>query len=352
MATVSFKPLGNTTVIVVASVYALLLPVALFAGFYGIFLAAMIALSLWRYSYSILRHVARGWNHFPPPDMDSMNPFSEFAVVFHYVFFASLTVLLVTTPFIDAPLRVLGLAGVALVFPASAAVMGMTNSLGAALNPSSVWTIARELGADYAKLVAVCVLLVVFGGMSALLWEVSWVLGVLGEMFAVWTMFALFLAIGSVLRAHRADFDLLEGADDADQREERERQREWQRTLDRAYASVRSGLPAQAYRTVKELIDSEGDSLDIYQWAFNGMLAWDDSKHAALLGERFAKKLWDAGRKVDALELAQRCRKLSPSFVPPAAFTQELAAYARELGRHRLADDLAELATATRSPAP
>ena len=134
---------------------------------------------------------------------------------------------------------------------------------------------------------------------------------------------------------------------------ERERassgKRDWQKTLDRAYASVRSGLPAQAYRTVKELIDSEGDSLEIYQWTFNGMLAWDDPRHAAMLGERFAKRLWHAGRKIDALELAQRCRKLSPSFVPPAAFTAELAAYARELGRHRLADELAELAAANRA---
>ena len=344
MAAVSFKALGNTTVIVVASVYALLLPLALFAGIYGLFLAAMILLSLWRYSYAILRHVARGWNHFPPPDMESMNPFGEVAVVFHYVFFASLTVLLVATPFIGTPGRVLALGGVALVFPASAAVMGMTNSLAAALNPASLWAIARVLGADYAKLVAVCVLLVALGGMSGSLWQASWLLGVLGEIFAVWTMLALFLAIGAVLRGHRFEFDLLEGADDADQRDERERRQQWQKVLDRAYASVRSGLPAQAYRTIKELIDSEGDSLDIYQWTFNGMLAWDDVKHAALLGERFAARLWQAGRKFDALELAQRCRKLSPSFVPPAAFTAELAAYARELGRHRLADDLDALA--------
>ena len=102
--------------------------------------------------------------------------------------------------------------------------MGMTNSLGAALNPASVWTFARELGADYAKLVAVCVLLVALGGMSGSLWQLSWLLGVLGEMFAVWTMLALFLAIGAALRAHRFEFDLLEGVDDAEQREERERQ--------------------------------------------------------------------------------------------------------------------------------
>ena len=348
MAEIDFKPLANSTVIVVATVYALMLPVALFAGVYGIALAAMILLSLWRYSYTVLRHVARGWKRFPPPDMESMNPFDGFAVVFHYIFFGSLTVLLVTTPFIGAPLRVLGLLAVALVFPASAAVMGMTNSLGAALNPTSVWTIARELGADYGKLVGVCVLLVFLGGMSGLLWQLSWLLGVAGEIFAVWTMLALFLAIGSVLRAHRFQFDLLEGADDAEQRDEREHHQEWQKTADRAYASVRSGLPAQAYRTIKELIESERNSLEIYQWTFNAMLAWDEPEHAAMLGERFAKRLWDAGRKYDALELAQRCRKLSPSFAPPAAFTAELAAYARELGRHGLADDLTELAAATR----
>jgi hypothetical protein len=189
------------------------------------------------------------------------------------------------------------------------------------------------------------------GGFTALTSGWPWYLGLFAEMISVWTSLALFLATGATLRAHRHELDLMEGLDDAEQRELQERQAQWQKILDRAYASVRSGLPAQAYRTVKELIESDGDSLEVYQWTFNGMLAWDDTKHAAMLGERFAKRLWDEGRKHDALELAQRCRKLSPSFVPPAAFTAELAAYARELGRHRLADDLTELAAANR-PAP
>jgi hypothetical protein len=172
----------------------------------------------------------------------------------------------------------------------------------------------------------------------------SWGLAVVGEIAGVWTVLALFLATGAALRAHRADFDLIEALDDSQERKERERQAQWQKTLDRAYASARSGLPAQAYRTIKDLIASESDSLEIYQWAFNGMLAWDEPQHAALLGERFAKRLWDAGRKLDALDLAERCRRLSPQFVPPAAFTAELATYARALGRHRSADELGALA--------
>lgn len=340
MQPVSFRVLTNSTVIATAVVYGLLLRIAGLAGFFGFLLWFMVTLSLWRYGYAVLRHVASGWNRFPPPELESMNPFGEFAVVFHSALFALLFYMLATTPFIEGVLRWSLLAIVLAVFPASAAIMAMTRNAGAALNPASLASLIRDLGADYPKLLAVSVALgalLVFADWAA---ERSWLLAFVGEMVAVWTVLALFLATGAALRAHRSDFDLLEAADDSQQRDDRRRHAEWQRDLDRAYASVRSGLPAQAYRTVKELIASEGDSLEIYQWTFNGMLAWDDSKHAVLLGERFAARLWQAGRKVDALELAERCRKLSPSFVPPPAFVAELAAYARSIGRERIADEL------------
>ena len=349
MAAVKFSALTNSTLIVTAVVYGFLLKLAMAAGFAGLLLRLLITLSLFRYGYSVLRHVANGWNEFPPPDVESTNPVGQFTVVMHSVLFGTLLYLLATTPFVEGPLRWVLLVVVAAVFPASAAIMAMTRSAGAALNPGGVADLIGDLGADYLKLLVVSLLLSAFNALTS---SWPWYLGIFAEMVSVWTTLALFMATGVTLRAHRDELDLLEGLDDAEQRELRERQDGWQKILDRAYASVRSGLPAQAYRTVKELIESEGDSLEVHQWTFNGMLAWDDPKHAAMLGERFAKKLWDAGRKHDALELAQRCRKLSPSFAPPAAFTAELAAYAREVGRHRLADDLAELAAANRPAAP
>jgi hypothetical protein len=300
----------------------------------------MITLSLWRYGYAVLRHVASGWNRFPPPELESMNPIGDFAVVFHSALFSLSLYMLATTPFVDGMLRWSLLMLVLAVFPASAGIMAMTRNAGAALNPMSVASLIRDLGADYLKLIGVSIALGALMVLAGWIEERSWFLAFVAEMVAVWTVLALFLATGAALRAHRADFDLLEALDDSGERDDRRRHAEWQRTLDRAYASVRSGLPAQAYRTVKELIASEGDSLEIYQWTFNGMLAWDEPQHAVLLGERFAARLWQAGRKVDALELAERCRKLSPSFVPPAAFTAELAAYARSIGRERIADEL------------
>jgi hypothetical protein len=345
VATVKFSALANSTVIVTAILYGFLLKLAMAAGLPGLLLRLLVTLSLFRYGYTVLRHVANGQNQFPPPDIESTNPMGQFTVVMHSVLFGTLLYLFATTPFVAGPLRWPLLVAVSAVFPASAAIMAMTRNAGAALSPSGIGGLIGDLGGDYVKLLAVSLVLSAFTALTST-WP--WYLGIFAEMVSVWTMLALFLATGATLRAHRDELDLMEGLDDAEQRELRERQDQWQKILDRAYASVRSGLPAQAYRTVKELIESEGDSLEVYQWTFNGMLAWDDQKHAAMLGERFAKKLWDAGRKHDALELAQRCRKLSPSFVPPAAFTAELAAYAREVGRHRLADDLAELTAANR----
>lgn len=341
MAAVRFNALANTTVIVTAVVYGFLLLIAGNAGWAGLLLRIMVLLSLWRYAYSVLRHVASGWQKFPPPEIESLNPWGGgFTVILHSLLFVLATFFLSTTPFIEGPLRWTLLVVVLVIFPASAAIMAMTRNAVAALNPVELVGFVRDLGSDYAKLLAVSALL---GALLVLTTTVAahrWYLGLLGEVMAVWTVLALFLATGATLRAHRDDFALLEALDDADVRETRRKHADWQKTLDIAYASVRSGLAAQAYRTVKELIAAEGDSLEIYQWAFNGMLAWDDQGHAALLGERFARRLWEAGRKVEAVELAQQCRKLSPKFSPPAAFRAELAEYARSLGRHRLADDL------------
>jgi hypothetical protein len=335
-----FGALLNSTVIVTAVAYGLLLKFAGFAGLFGLLLTIMIMLSLWRYGYAVLRYVAIGWNHFPPPDIESMNPFGDFAVIFHSLLFSLSIYLFATTPFVDGALRWLLLVAVLAVFPASAAVMAMTRNTVAALNPANLLGFVRDLGTDYAKLVFVSAALGFLTAFATWLEAKSWLLGIVGEIVAVWTVLALFLATGAALRAHRFEFDLVEGVDDAEQRALRQRHADWQKTLDHAYASVRGGLALQGYRTVKELVDREGDSLEVYQWAFNGMLAWDEPRHAALFGERFAARLWQAGRKVDALDLAQRCRKLSPAFVPPAAFVVELAGYARSLGRHRLADDL------------
>jgi len=340
VAAIRFSSLANSTVIVTAVVYAILLRIAGGAGLAGLLLAIMVMLSLLRYGYAVLRHVASGWENFPPPDIESFMLVGGLGAVLHPALFGASMYFLTTTPLVEGPLRWALLVVVFATFPASAAIMAMTRNVVAALNPAELVGFVRDMGSDYFKLLCASVLLGAFLVLMGALAESSWLLGLFVSMLAVWTVLALFLAIGATLRAHRDDFALLEALDDKDVRETRRKHADWQKVLDIAYASVRSGLAAQAYRTIKDLIAREGDSLEVYQWTFNGMLQWDPPEHAAMLGERFAHRLWDEGRQVDAMELAQRCRKLSPKFELPAEFRTRLAEYARSLGRHRLADEL------------
>ncbi len=340
MERIRYSVLANTTVILTAVIYGFLLRLAVAAGMFGILLRILVTLSLCRYAYAVLRHVASGWQNFPPPEIESLNPIGGLGAILHPALFALAMYFLGTTPFIEGPMRWVLLLMVLAIFPASMAIMAMTRNVAAALNPVALTGLVRDLGSDYVNLLGVSVLLGVLLVSTGVLAARSWFFGVFGDMLAVWTVLAMCLVTGAALRARRSIFDLVEALDDEDTRETKRRHADWQKALDIAYTSARSGLAAQAYRTVKDMIAAEGDSLEIYQWVFNGMLEWDPPEHAAMLGERFAQRLWAEGRQVDALELAQRCRQLSPKFELPPAFRTQLTEYARSLGRHRLADEL------------
>src|SRR5512147_1679274 len=105
----------------------------------------MVTLSQLRYGYGVLRHVASGWQKFPPPDIESMNIFGgPFNVILQLVLFGTSMFFLATTPFIDGPLRWILLVLVLVAFPASAAVMSMTRNVGVALNPVALIDFVRD----------------------------------------------------------------------------------------------------------------------------------------------------------------------------------------------------------------
>jgi hypothetical protein len=348
---VDLRILRSSTLIVVAATYGILLQLAIQAGFFGFLLRIMVTMSLYRYGYAVLRDIARGRHNFPPPGPETMNPWGEWTLASHLVFFAALAYLCATTPLLGdgslaAAVHYLGLAAVLAVFPASAAVMGITSNFGAAFDPKSVGTIIVVLKTRYAVLLGMCALLAVAVGVaeSVVVPWAGFLAPVLGEMVAAWSSLALFALIGAAIYAQRADFDLPGDLDVREDRDRRDRERFWRMALDRAYASIRSGYAAKGYATVKELLASERDSLEIYQWAFNRMLDWEEPRHALELGRPFLARLIEAKRQKDALDLIDHCRQISPTFsIPPEAAA--LSDYARAIGRPRLAEELATVAT-------
>jgi hypothetical protein len=341
------KGLTDSTLLIVAVSYGTALALAHLGGLLGIPLFVLISLSLWRYAYAVLHAVARDRRTLPAPDGETMHPFGEVRLVLHFLLFGLLTVFLITTPLLGDSagtdtVRLAGFVVVVAVFPASAALVGISGNLAAAVNPAALAALMRVVGRDYVILLARCAVLVtVVATVAATIGASGW-LGLLpAYATAVWTLLALFALTGSAVGVHRAELLLTSERESHDAALERDRDRELQTQLDRAYASLRTGLRSQGYRTISDLLAADNDSPAMYQWLLNRMSAWEDDSHARALAARFVERLLELGRVHEALELTERHRRLSVEFMPSDDAAAALASYAREIGHHWIADELA-----------
>lgn len=344
----------NSTILLVAIVYGVVLRIALAAKLFGFLLWFMITLSLFRFAYHVLHEVALGRTYITPPDLESTNPVGDLSFALHGALFTLSPVMFVLMPRIIGEgataeyIRALGLIVVLGTFPASVAVMSMTRNAAAALNPVAIGSVIRVLRLNYVALLAWCCAVAAIVALASAL--LGGGLGIIDGIISVWGFLALFALVGSAIRAHRAEFDFRDVDEIRAQHAVDDRHREWQRALDQAYASIRSGFVEQGYTTIKRLLAAEGDSLDVYQWVFNRMLDWQEKKYALDLAKRFVVRLVDEKRERAALDLIVQCRLLSPTFEVPPEVAGPLSAYARALGRPKLAEDLAALSP--RAPSP
>lgn len=326
------------TILVTAAVYGFLITVCLLAGIFGIWLGILLLTSVWRYCYTVLRATAQGHRRIPPPDFDSLNMVGEWAVFWHFIFFPG--VVLATAPYQPAG-SVVALA-VAVMFPASAALMGLTSSLAQAFNPAALRHFARTVGPDYWSLVigniglfvgaslVVTFVLPVFGFLS----------GLVSNVLALWALFASFALIGSVLRAHRLDFDIPGEVKPREEEFLERRHAEWRKDLDIAYGAFRSGLLASGYQSLHALVEANGDSVEVNHWLVENMLDWENKQYALEVAAKLLPRLIARGDRAGALELYQRCRRRDPEFRPPPAEAEVLAEFAGSVGQTGLVAEL------------
>jgi hypothetical protein len=341
------RPFTNATLVVVAAVYGLLLAMANFAGFLGYPLKFMIALSIWRYGYEVLRRLAQGrFADVPAPSLETMSPFGT-GLLLHFLFFGALAAFLVTTPlFPDASslqfARWTLLAILIGVFPASAALMSLGNDIGAALNPASIASCMRTFGERYFLLLAVCAVLLVgsLAVQEVVLPLFGWLSYLLSQMLWVWTDLALFAVIGTAIHDRRHDFAIPGEHEPEEEVQARRLREEWRKQIDQAYGSFRSGLAVEGHATIKKLLNAEGRSLEIYQWIFSELSNWEDKSTAQHFAIGYVDRLLRADLKHEALDLFASCRRRSAEFDIAEEAARELASYARSIGRHGVADEL------------
>ncbi len=337
--------LTDSTLTVVSVSYGAGILLAQLGGPFGWPLMALLMLSLWRYGYAVLRAVALDRRHLPAPDVETMHPIGEGRLVAHFMLFAGLFILLglysgTATPASTAAWW-LALLALAAIFPASCAIMGISGSLSAAVHPLHLATLAGTMGLSYLRLLATCaVLLATATGLIVLTRDLGWVAQLFSACLFVWMWLAVFALTGDAVGDYRAELDLHSDREHCNEEDERRWHREHMNVLDRAYASLRSGLVNEGYRTLKTMLTEEGEDPALYQWLLNRMFEWEDHRHVCAVAARFVARLVELGRIQDALELAEQFRRRSPDFTLDDDTAVILARYAREIGHHWLADEL------------
>lgn len=341
----NFSGLANVTLALTAVVYGVLATIASLAGRFGIWLAILLALSLWRYCYEVLRHFARGSSNIPPPDLESMNPVGEIVLILHFVAFPAV-IALVSPLGPGGLILAIALAG---VFPASAAVMGMTDSISSSLNPTAIIWLIKGLGEDYILLVLGCVAITVAVLVvdNVVLVHVGFLSRILSMMLGIWAMLAVFALIGSVLHKHRLDFEIPGDRPTDEERDLVDRDKAWRAMLDRAYASIRSGLADSGYQTLRDFLAENAHSPEAWYWLVENMFDWENKQHAVSVARRLISSELERGAAGAALDLYRRCRRRDPDFGVPPQEARTLAAFAKSIGQHGTASELSLQAAAS-----
>lgn len=347
-------PLLNPAVVVVSVTYGALHAFAAFlsvAGLPGTAIGVVIRGLLWlstlRYAYTVLRQVAQGHRELETPDVNALNPLAEIPLVVHFALFPAAISVLIGAAAVPAAVGWPATALLVAVFPASCAVMAITDNFAKALSPWHVGPLVAQLGRGYAKLLA---FIAGVAAVLALVRVLPWPLPIqvlLASTLDVWAWLGVFALTGALIREHRAEFGIPGEVETSEERDARDRRRDWQQELDNAYASIRSGMLREGYTTIRRLLESEGRSLVVYQWVFDSMLRWESKAPALELGKSYVARLLEAGDVHEALDLFAQCRRLSEDFTVAPGASRTLAEYSRSIGREALAEDLESGASGT-----
>ena len=340
---------ANPAILTVSVVYGVFLTIAGAAGLFGIVLGLLTLVSLCRYAYAVLRTAARGRSEFEAPGIESMNPVGELATAMHFVLFLSLLELfrlldrILGNPGLDVP-GLIGMLAVAGVFPASAALMGMTGDIAAAIDPRRVAAVIRTMGYRYLKLLMLCAAAFAVSGLIRAAIPAGWfvVPSLASNLVYVWVLVVVFALTGQAIYALRDEIEIPGLPETDDERRIRLMHEDWQKTVDRAYASIRSGLVNEGYRELKSLTAAEGESVEIHDWLFNRLLRWEDPSHALAVGGRLIGLMLEHGESYQAAKLYVTCRQVSDEFTLPDAVAGQIETYARSIGWNEVADRVAE----------
>ncbi|MGI9237735.1 MAG: hypothetical protein ACR2QZ_10090 [Woeseiaceae bacterium] len=305
-------PLTESSVLVPLIFFWLMVSLASWGGFAGLFLMFLVLPALLRYQMILLEARARGVT----PEVPGIEFFNWFGN--GWTLFPVVLVIILTWATVAAGAR-FGIAGEILMlllagifFPASIAVLAITHSPLQSLNPVALQRLWKKCAATFWL---ANVFLVVFCWLSIIAEALPMMLAVLLQMILTFSFFSL---VGSLIRPYRLieDIDIppSQSQDASAVAEGLEKVRG--DALTHAYGFISRGNRDGGFRHLFDCIDKDPDPVAAWAWFFERMLAWDSSIPAMFFAQHYVHDHLKHGEQVAAVKLIMRCRLIDAQFRP------------------------------------
>jgi hypothetical protein len=299
-------------------VFAFLLVIAARSGIAGIPLALLLVSWFFKYAYVLFDHTVHGFDEPPTLDIQMLNPLDEqrplaqvaiLGLIYLAVKFAYDTM----GPAIAIIIAVI----VALLLPASVAVLGLEGNILKAAYPVAWVRMVWKLGPIYVLVLAV------IAGYSLLIvllarWEVWLPLQIAIFMFCILSIFSV---LGGALYERRYELELetYHSPERTEERVQAQARRQDEHNLTEAYGQMRAGSHTAAWEMLQTWLKTRGNSPEDYRWLCGRVVAWGDPRYVTRLTEDYVDRLLTLKRNGEALDVVSQRLGQDAAFRPKSA---------------------------------
>lgn len=334
-------PLTNLSVLFSWLALFLIIEFAMSGGVLGLLLLLLVLPAFFRYLMRLLDARARGADP-GPLEVDDLlwfgNAWSLFVIV--HVAVAIYATYFLAKQFGVAAAFVVSLL-LAVVMPASLAVLAITRNPMECLTPASVRGVIDRCGAGYWTLPTY---LIVGGGLC---WWLSSrrIAEFVLELFTTFLVVAFFALLGAIVRPHKFHDEVaIHTPAEPDQKElEADLLRERTGVLNHAYGFISRGNRAGGLKHIHDWLGKDPDPEGAWLWFFEQMLRWENEEPALVYGQTYLSRLLCARDYVAAVKVMMRCRLVNEAFQP----LPEDRALAIAAAKHCGNDDLMQQLTSS-----
>ncbi len=331
-------PLRHASVLFSWLALFLVIEFAMSGGVLGLLLVLLILPSFFRYLMRVLDARARGKDP-GPLEVDDLLWFGNAWSLFMIVHVA---VVVYANYFLSDEFGIgaafIANLGLAVLIPASLAVLAITRNPLESLTPGSIWGVIDRCGAGYWVLPTYLIL----GG--GLVWWLSTqrITGFWLELLGTFLVFAFFSLLGATVRPYKFHDEVAihapaepdQDALDADLLHERTA------VLNHAYGFISRGNRAGGFNHIRDRLRDDPDPDGAWAWFFDQMLRWESNEPALVYGQTYLGRLLHDRDYVAAVKLMMRCRLINEAFGPRPEDRELAIAAAEHCGNDELARQL------------